>query len=292
MSTEFDTINPRPAFVAPVVGHVPEETAAPPATRNVVVPKKSDLGEKLVSLFSPVLLLILWELLVRVHLLDARFFPAPSSIVGTFGSLIQSGELLIDIKDTLGRVAVGLVMGTIPGLLLGAIMGLSAPVRAFFKPMVAALFPIPKIAILPLIMLIFGLGEMSKYVSVAIAVVFLVLINTMAGVMNIDKIYLDVGKNFGASRWQFFKTIAIPGAMPAIFTGFQLALGVALIVIVATEFVGAKTGIGYLIWQSWQTFSVEAMYVGLVVTAFLGFTAQLLLDAMQRLVIPWKPDLH
>ena len=78
-----------------------------------------------------------------------------------------------------------------------------------------------------------------------------------AGVMNIDKIYLDVGRNFGANRWQFFKTIAVPGAMPAIFTGFQLSLGVALIVIVATEFVGAKTGIGYLIWQSWQTFSVD-----------------------------------
>ena len=222
----------------------------------------------------------------------ARFFPAPTSIIDTFLSLIKSGELLIDIKDTLGRVAVGLVFGCIPGLVLGVLMGLSRPIRAFFKPMVAALFPIPKIAILPLIMLIFGLGEMSKYVSVAIGVVFLVLINTMAGVMNIDKIYLDVGKNFGANRWQFFRTIAIPGAMPAIFTGFQLSLGVALIVIVATEFVGAKTGIGYLIWQSWQTFSVEAMYCGLVVCAFLGFLAQLLLDTLQRFVIPWKPDLH
>jgi NitT/TauT family transport system permease protein len=158
--------------------------------------------------------------------------------------------------------------------------------------MVAALFPIPKIAILPLIMLIFGLGEMSKYVSVGIGVVFLVLINTMAGVMNIDKIYLDVGRNFGANRWQFFKTIAVPGAMPAIFTGFQLSLGVALIVIVATEFVGAKTGIGYLIWQSWQTFSVEAMYCGLVTCAFLGFLSQLLLDTVQRVAIPWRPELH
>jgi ABC-type nitrate/sulfonate/bicarbonate transport system permease component len=293
MSTDsLDTVGSHSAVVAPVVGHVPEETGASPAARGLTIPKKNDLPERLVSLFSPVLLLVLWELMVRVRLLDARFFPAPSSIVGTFGSLIQSGELEVDVKDTLGRVAVGLLMGVIPGLVLGVAMGLSTAVRAFFKPMVAALFPIPKIAILPLIMLIFGLGEMSKYVSVAIGVVFLVLINTMAGVMNIDKIYLDVGRNFGANRWQFFKTIAIPGAMPAIFTGFQLSLGVALIVIVATEFVGAKTGIGYLIWQSWQTFSVEAMYCGLVVTAFLGFCAQLLLDTLQRLVIPWKPELH
>ena len=287
MSTEIEALTP----ARPATG-LRESDEQRAGSRALTVPQQTDLPERLVSLFSPVLLLVLWELLVRVHLLDARFFPAPTSIVGTFKTLIVSKELLIDLKDTLGRVAVGLLMGGVPGLVLGAFMGLARPVRAFFKPMVAALFPIPKIAILPLIMLIFGLGEMSKYVSVAIGVVFLVLINTMAGVMNIDQIYLDVGKNFGASRWQFYKTIAIPGALPSIFTGFQLALGVALIVIVATEFVGAKTGIGYLIWESWQTFSVEAMYCGLVTCAFLGFLAQLGLDTLQRLVIPWKPELR
>ncbi|HEX6511176.1 MAG TPA: hypothetical protein VF157_02680, partial [Chloroflexota bacterium] len=132
------------AFVAPVVGHIPEERAASPDARRLSVPKQSNLGERLVSLFSPLLLLLLWEIMVRVHLLDARFFPAPSSIVGTFASLVQSKELLIDIQATLGRIAVGLVMGCIPGLILGVLMGLSSPIRAFFKPMVAALFPIPK----------------------------------------------------------------------------------------------------------------------------------------------------
>jgi|SRR5579884_588192 NitT/TauT family transport system permease protein len=296
MSTEsLDTIQARTAFGGTtVVGAAPDTSAEVLKRKEITIPKKSNLGERLVSLFSPVLLLLLWEVLVQVRLLDKRFFPAPSSIVGTFNTLVfgPQHELLVDIRATLGRIAVGLIMGVIPGLILGVFMGLSSPIRAFFKPMVAALFPIPKIAILPLIMLIFGLGEMSKYVSVAIGVVFLVLINTMAGVMNIEKIYLDVGRNFGASRWKFFWTIAVPGAMPQIFTGFQLSLGVALIVIVATEFVGAKTGIGYLIWQSWQTFSVEAMYCGLVTTAFLGFLSQLGLDTVQRLAIPWRPELH
>ena len=86
------------------------------------------------------------------------------------------------------------------------------------------------------------------------------LINTMAGVMAIDQIYFDVGKNFGANRWQFFRTIAVPGAMPGIMTGLQLSLTIALLVCVATEFVGAKSGLGYLIWNSWQTFSVSTMY--------------------------------
>lgn len=111
-----------------------------PVTRQEKLSKiapeaRSDLGERLVSLFSPVLLLLLWEVLVRIKLLDARFFPAPTSIVGTFNVLLfgPQHELLVDIKDTLGRIAVGLVIGCIPGLLLGATMGLSAAVRAFLS---------------------------------------------------------------------------------------------------------------------------------------------------------------
>jgi NitT/TauT family transport system permease protein len=244
--------------------------------------------ERLLSIFSPILLLILWEVLVQTGALDKRFFPAPSSITGTFWGLVSSGELWKHLTASISRIAVGFVMGAIPAILLGITMGLFRWPRAFFSPMVAALYPIPKIAILPLIMLIFGLGEMSKYVIIAIGVFFLVLYNTWAGVMNIPNIYLDVGKNFGASRLQFYWTIAIPGALPLIFTGLKLAAGVALLIIVAAEFVGAKTGIGYLIWQSWQTFSVETMYVGLVVIAVLGYLVSLLMDELEHFLIPWR----
>ncbi|HEV2172750.1 MAG TPA: ABC transporter permease, partial [Nitrospira sp.] len=248
--------------------------------------------DRIISLFSPVLLLILWEFLVRAGLLDDRVFPAPASIIGTFMRLTLSGQLPRDVGDTMGRVALGFSMGAVPGLLLGLVMGLSRVTRSFFKPIIAALYPIPKIAILPLIILIFGLGEMSKYVTVASGVIFVVSINTMGGVMNIDRIYIDVGRNFRADRLQFYRTVALPGALPAIFTGLQLSLGIALMTAIATEFVAAKSGIGYLIWNSWQTFSVEEMYCGLVVIAALGFMMQLLLDLLQRWVIPWKPELH
>jgi NitT/TauT family transport system permease protein len=244
--------------------------------------------ERLLSIFSPFLLLILWEVLVQAGLLDKRFFPAPSSIVGTFGSLLTSGELFRHLQASIARIIVGFLLGAIPALILGVIMGLSRWVRAFLSPMVAALYPIPKIAILPLVMLIFGLGEQSKWVIIAIGVFFLVLYNTMAGVMNIPNIYLDVGRNFGASKVQFFWTVALPGALPLIFTGIKLAAGVALLIIVAAEFVGAKTGIGYMIWQSWQTFSVETMYVGLVVISMLGYLVSLGLDELEHLLIPWR----
>jgi NitT/TauT family transport system permease protein len=262
--------------------------------RTAAVAERPKLGissqnkERLLSLFSPILLLILWEVLVQTGLLDKRFFPAPSSIVGTFTGLITSGELFKHLQASIGRIVVGFALGAIPALIIGCAMGLSRWLRAFLSPMVAALYPIPKIAILPLVMLIFGLGEQSKWVIIAIGVFFLVLYNTMAGVMNIPNIYLDVGKNFGASRLQFYWTIALPGALPLIFTGLKLAAGVALLIIVAAEFVGAKTGIGYLIWQSWQTFSVETMYVGLVVIAVLGYLVSLAMDELEHFLIPWR----
>jgi ABC-type nitrate/sulfonate/bicarbonate transport system permease component len=248
--------------------------------------------ERMLSVLSPAILVALWEVAALAGRVDTRFFPAPSSIFQALGRMIQTGELWENLSISLQRIAIGFTIGAVPGVIIGLAMGLFSPIRAVIQPLVDGTFPIPKIAVLPLFIMIFGIGEESKYAIIAVAVIYLVLINTAAGVRNSEKIYLDVGKNFGASRWQFFKTIAVPGAMPQIFTGFQLALGVALIVIVATEFVGAKTGIGYLIWQSWQTFSVEAMYCGLVTTAFLGFLAQLGLDTLQRLVIPWKPELH
>lgn len=252
---------------------------------------RGDVAERLLSVFSPLLLLILWEILVRLGFLDARFFPAPTGIVSTFVAMIRSGELFVHLGASIVRIIWGFVMGATPAVFLGLIMGLSPIVRAAINPMVAATYPIPKIAVLPLIMLIFGLGEMSKYVIVAIGVFFLVLINTMAGVMNIEKIYLDVGKNFGASRKDMYLTIALPGALPLVFAGFRLGWGVALLLIVAAEFVGAKSGVGYLIWQSWQTFSVESMYVGLIVISILGYISSLILDELERILIPWK-SLH
>ncbi|QIN80876.1 ABC transporter permease subunit [Rubrobacter marinus] len=239
---------------------------------------------------SPIVLLILWEVTVRVGLLDARFFPAPTSIASTFVSLLQTGELVFNTWVSLQRLFFGFLLGGIPALALGVVMGLSRPVRAAVDPLISATYPIPKSAILPLILLIFGLGEASKIVMVAIGVFFPVVINTVAGVLEIDKIYHDVGKNYGASRWQVFRTVALPGAMPLIMTGVKLGVGMGLILIAIAEMVGAKSGLGFMIWNAWQTFAVETMYVGLVVIAVLGFLFSLLLNELERFIIPWKSD--
>jgi NitT/TauT family transport system permease protein len=139
-----------------------------------------------------------------------------------------------------------------------------------------------------LILLIFGLGEASKIVMVAIGVFYPVLINTSIGVLEINKIYLDVGRNFGASRWQVFRTIALPGAMPHIMSGVKLGLGMGLILISIAEMIGAKSGLGFMIWNAWELLAVETMYVGLIVIALLGFILSSLLSELERVLVPWR----
>lgn len=244
--------------------------------------------ERTLSVLSPLLLLALWQLGAAVGYIDTRFFPAPSAVFEEAGEMIRSGELWLHVSISLTRIAIGFVLGAVPGIVLGLAVGLFRPVRAIVQPLIDATFPIPKIAILPLFIMIFGLGEESKYAIIATAVIYLVLINTAAGVYNIDKIYLDVGKNFGAGKWMMFTDVALPGALPLVVAGLKLGMGVALLVIVSAEFVGAKSGIGYLIWTSWQVFQVEKMYVGLLVCALLGFGAAILLNLLERVLIPWK----
>lgn len=237
---------------------------------------------------SPIILLLIWEVLVRSGILDARFFPAPSFVLKELWSLLSSGVLFKHLGYTLSRVAVGFVLGAVPAVLLGIVMGLSPALRAFLQPAIASIYPIPKVALFPLAMLIFGLGEASKWAIVAFAVFFQVLISTLAGVVNIEKVYLDVAADFRASRWQAYRTIALPGALPFIFTGFQLGLGMALIVVVIAENFGTEWGLGYIVWHSWQIFEVGEMYVGLVMIALVGYASQLLMARLERLCIPWK----
>jgi NitT/TauT family transport system permease protein len=184
----------------------------------------------------------------------------------------------------------GFLLGAIPALVIGLTMGLYRPVRALVEPLILGTYPIPKSAILPLILLIFGLGEPSKVVMVAIGVFYPVVINTVSGVLQIPKMYLDVGHNFGASRWNMFTTIALPGALPFIMTGIKLGAGLGLILIAIAEMIGAQSGLGYMIWNAWQILSVNTMYVGLIMIALVGFALTVILNEIERYLIPARHD--
>jgi NitT/TauT family transport system permease protein len=249
---------------------------------------RRERAERVVTLASPILLLVVWEAVTRLQLVDVRFFPRPSLVVQSIVAMTGSGELWQHLSATLARVLVGFVVGSAAGIALGLVMGGSRWIRAVLNPMMWSIYPIPKIAIFPLILLVFGLGETSKYVTVALAVFFLVLFPTMAGVMGIPRIYIDAGQNLGARGLAFYTRIAFPGALPLIFTGLRVGLGVALIIIVGVEFVGATSGIGYLVWNSWQLFNINQMFAGLLILSALGHLSSVALDAIQQRLVPWR----
>ena len=242
----------------------------------------------LLGFLSPVVVLILWEIAVPLGLVDGRFFPPPHSIAGTFWRMTVDGTLFTDVRVSLVRIILGFLAGAIPGLLIGLSMGLFRPVRWILRPVISATYPIPKLAHMPLIILMFGFGETQKVITIALGTFFMVLINTMAGVLNLDKIYLDVAKNYGASRSDFYTRIALPGAMPLIFTGLELGMGMALLLIVAAEMTGAISGIGYRIWAAQAVFKTKEMFVAFILISLLGYLFAEGLSSLQRRVIPWK----
>jgi NitT/TauT family transport system permease protein len=269
-----------------------ETAAAPPIviTGTSSRPKRmpAGLSDRMMGVVAPLGVFLVWELLADVHAIDTRFFPAPSSIFGTFVKLLRTGDLETNTWVSLVRLFWGFLLGAIPALAIGLTMGLYRPIRILVEPLVLGTYPVPKSAILPLILLIFGLGESSKIVMVAIGVFYPVVINTMSGVLQIPKIYLDVGHNFGASRWEMFRTIALPGALPFIMTGVKLGAGMGLILIAIAEMIGAQSGLGFMIWNAWTILSVNAMYVGLITIALIGFALTIALNELERVLIPFR----
>jgi ABC-type nitrate/sulfonate/bicarbonate transport system permease component len=244
--------------------------------------------ERLLYLISPIGLLLLWQVLIMLGFGDRRFIPTPSDIAVRFWQLTINGELELHTAVTLWRVLAGYFIGVIPAIAIGLFMAMFRPVRIFFDPLIAALFPIPKVALMPLLLLAFGFGDASKIAVVAIGVFFPVIINTFTGAATIDKIYWDVARNYGASTYILFTRVVFFGALPMIFAGLRIALAVAFIVLVAAEFVASKNGIGYLIWNSWELLQVDYMFVGIVVIGLLGHITSALFQELERKAIPWK----
>ncbi len=246
------------------------------------------MRDRLINLISPLMFLVIWELLVFFGVLDRRFFPPPTETLQRMGELIASGELLTATAITLKRMAIGFTIATVPAIVIGLAMGVSRTTRLALSPLISALYPVPKIALVPMVVILFGLGETSKYAIVAISVFFLVAINTMAGVMNIEDKYFDIARNNGAKGWALIWTVAVPASMPNMLTGISLGLGFALTVIVGTELLLPDGGIGALIWTSYYRYDLPTIFAGLIVVALLGWGFTVIMAEVERQLLPWR----
>ena len=230
------------------------------------------------------------EILVRTRIEKSLFLPAPSSVAVSLGKMIADGSLGVHLGATLGRIVLGLLTGAGLGVVLGLAMGTSRKLRRVIDPLVAALHPIPRLAFFPLLIVVLGVGESSKLAGVALGAFFPMLLNTVAGVRGMNPVHLEIARNYGASRRQMFLHVLLPGTMPLMLTGLRLSANAAFHSTIGVEMVGSRTGIGALLWLSWQTFRIDHLYAILVVIAAIGIGLATLIRWITQRSAPWMTD--
>jgi len=244
-----------------------------------------------VSVAVPAALLVLWEICSRLAIVSPRYFPAPTTVgwvlVDRFGAEDLGSELLV----TLTRLAFAFALAAVPAIPLGLLMGISRPVRDLVEPYLAFIFPVPKITLLPFLLIILGVGEPAFVLTGASSAFFQIVISTLAGVQTMDPRLLDVGRNYGAHGPRLFWKVILPAALPAIFTGLRLGLGLALVTLVAVEFIAAKSGLGHLVFRHWQMLNTPEMYAAFALVGTLGLVLTRGLRALQARVLTWQDDI-
>jgi NitT/TauT family transport system permease protein/sulfonate transport system permease protein len=236
----------------------------------------------------PILLLALWEGTADAGIINVQFFPAPSAIFSEGVSLVRNGQLQSNLGISLERVAIGLALGVSTGAIAGLAMGMSRLLRTALDPLLSALYTVPKLALLPVLLLIFGLGELPIDLSIGVTVFFFMWISTMEGILSVDESYLEVARTFAATRWQLFRHVYFPATLPTMMVALQLSAGVSVLVMVGVEFLMGGKGIGNMIWTSWTLFLAKEMYVGIIVVAILGLVMIRLVRLLTRFVVPWE----
>jgi NitT/TauT family transport system permease protein len=230
----------------------------------------------------------LWQLASWRGWLPALFMPSPWQIVGAFGDMIHNGTLGRHIGASLTRIAAGWVLGTIAGLAIGLSMGIFSVARAAGLSVVSALFPIPKIALLPLFILWFGIGEPSKIATIGFGVFFPTVIAAYTACDSVPRNLIRMGQSFGLPAAAIVWKILVPGAMPGILAGFRITASIALILVVAAEMIGAQYGIGAFILSAGNLMQTDQLLAGVTLLSLLGLAVSAVLGAVERAVLRWR----
>jgi ABC-type nitrate/sulfonate/bicarbonate transport system permease component len=218
------------------------------------------------------------------------FFSGPSAIGKQFWVSLTQGNLLADLAFSGKNFTIGFGIALVSGVVLGVIIGWYRRVRLILDPFLNALYAAPRIAMMPLIIIWFGIGMWSKVFIVFLSAFFPILVNTVAGIRNMDRDLLRAARAFCASDWQIFKTLAIPGSVPFILTGVRQGVAVGLIGVVVGEMLGSSEGVGFMVAYGGQTFQTDTLFVGFVIIAFAGILLTSLAERLERRFSRWRPD--
>ena len=240
----------------------------------------------LLRLYPIFLVLIIWELSSRLGLADPFFLPALSSVLR---ALVRNADLLaVDALFTMWRAFAGLIIGASAGLVIGPLMATSRPVNDFFDPLIASIFPMPKLALFPLLMTLLGLGEASKIALIALSAFFPVVINTFGGMRGVDKFLIWNAQTKGANQLQVLVKVMLPASLPFIFAGLRVATAFSFLLAIASEFLAANNGLGFRLIFAQRTFEAETMYAALLIVAALGFTVDRLIKYITERMLAWQ----
>ncbi|WP_349591540.1 ABC transporter permease [Thalassospira sp. NFXS8] len=237
---------------------------------------------------SFVVLIILWQIGCSTGFISELAMPSPVAVSKSLWQLIVSGELWVHLAASGQRLAVGWVLGTVAGLVVGFLVGMFSWARSPGVALVSALFPIPKIALLPLFIIWFGIGEPSKFATIGFGVFFPTVINTFGGVDNVARNLIRMGQSFDMSTWSIVRKIILPGALPTILSGFRISSSIAIILLVAAEMIGAQYGIGALILSAGSLYQTDQLIAGVVVLSVFGLAISWLLGRLDKWLLSWR----
>jgi len=237
----------------------------------------------------PVLLLALWQAASRFGWLSSRILPEPLAVLNAFWTLAQSGELYRHVSVSLGRAVYGFVVGGGLGLLLGLLTGTFRSAETLLDTTLQMVRNIPALALIPLVILWFGIEETAKLFLVAIGVFFPVYLNTFHGIRSVDKDLIEMARSYGLSGWPLYRDVILPGALPSILVGVRFSLGLVWVLLIVAETISAQAGIGYMTMNAREFLQTDVVVVGILLYAVLGKLADVLAKWIERTTLRWHP---
>lgn len=266
---------------------LPESTAARPPTPAWRLSLR--WAERLACLF---LFFALWEILPRAGWVSAAFLSPPSDVLAAIVKLAQSGQLGKHVLASLQRSLAGLALAVAAGVSLGLLMGVVRRFEAFIDPLLQLFRQVSALALFPVFLLFFGIGETSKIAIIFWAAFWPVLLNTISGVQQVEKLLIHSALSMGASRGFIFFKVILPAAAPSIFTGIRLAGAYSITALVAAEMIGSHAGLGFLTLNSQEIFQIPSMYAGIVLLAVLGLALNYVLAVLEKRLTRWRSGLQ
>ncbi|MET3515998.1 sulfonate transport system permease protein [Pseudacidovorax sp. 1753] len=247
------------------------------------------LGQRLLPWVVPVLLVVLWQAASSLGWLSSRVLPAPVDVLRAAWQLSVSGELWTHVKVSAGRALAGLAVGGGLGLALGLLTGSVRFFETLLDSTIQMVRNIPALALIPLVILWFGIDESAKLFLISVAVFFPIYLNTFHGIRNVDPQLIEMGRTYGLSRWQLYRQVILPGALSSILVGLRFSLGLMWVILIVAETISAQAGIGYLTMNAREFLQTDVVLVGILLYALLGKLADLLARGLERWWLRWHP---